>query len=128
MSQATPTEGRFCSVCKTPVAASHTGPCPKCGAENCSAATQGKAGAGASAMVWTTNIREYYERHSKTLVVVLFITVFGPLTTFFLGGTLGVAAGTTVDLSLAVIGLFLHRRAGKTVREIEHEGQRPQAR
>ena len=105
-----------CDHCGRFLPETHTGPCPNCGKSGKTITVTVQDRIQISDTVHHTSIREYYEKNTLMLTIVVGITVFSSFLGLFLGGVPGVFAG----LLLGAVSFFLGPRAETKVREITH--------
>jgi len=104
-----------CNHCGRFLPGTHTGPCPNCGKTGKTITVQDVIQLSDTAGY--TSIREYYEKNTIVLAIVVGITVFSAFLGLFLGGVPGVFVG----LLLGGMSFVLGPRAETKVRE-SHTG------
>jgi hypothetical protein len=103
-----------CSGCGYVLSLDHSGPCPRCGDIRKTRDVHFDATLSFKGVVHWQHVREYYEKHSIPLAVVIVLTVGSSLLGLVLTGWIGVAVGLLIGLIAFLIG----PRAVTKVREI----------
>ena len=107
-----------CTACGQPLPMGHQGPCPNCGSERhrivVPLGLAAEANAAAHVTWEKTSIRNYYEMHPTTLVLLVVLTLAASLVGLFLTGTVGVI----VALLLGALGLAIRPQA---ITKVRHE-------
>jgi hypothetical protein len=109
-------ESDKCKHCENPLPSGHEGPCPKCGKTGKIIYAHIEERFTITDSIGYTSIREYYEKHSWAIAIVIAITIFSALIGLFLSGIPGVLIG----LALGAISYIIGPKAMLKIREITH--------